>query len=78
LLTEKIVLDRKQKAIWQGGDLGRLLKKAKYRLLTRAAQKRGRMFAGTYRAVIVRERWPTAFLSSLLDLRYNWAENEVL
>jgi len=44
----------------------RLLKKAKYRSLTRAAQKRGGMFAGTYRAVTVKERWPTAFCRGLL------------
>jgi hypothetical protein len=34
-----------------------MLKKANHRLLARAAQKRLRVFAGTYRAATARERW---------------------
>jgi hypothetical protein len=36
--------------------LSRMLKKAKNRWLTRAAQKRGHVFAGAYRAATVRGR----------------------
>ena len=44
----------------------RLLKKARNRLLARAAQKCGCVFARTYRAATVRERGPVAFFGSLL------------
>jgi hypothetical protein len=43
-----------------------MMKKAKLRLLTRAARNRAVVFAGTCRAATVRESVPEAFFSSLL------------
>src|SRR5262245_4836609 len=47
----------------------RVLKKARNRLLTRAAQNYGFVFAATYRAATVRERFRDAFFSNRRPLR---------
>jgi hypothetical protein len=44
-----------------------MMKKAKIRLLTRAARNRAVVFAATCRAATVRESVPEAFFSSLLE-----------
>ena len=45
-----------------------MLKKAKTRLLTRAAQNRDCVFRGAYRAATVRETVPHGLFSSLLEI----------
>ena len=54
------------KLLSQPKSSSRMLKKAKKRLLTRAAQNRNYVFASSYRAATVRESVPKAFFSSLL------------
>jgi hypothetical protein len=72
------------KSAEEGGDrkkpaaryVSRMLKKAQNRLLARAAQKRLRVFAGTYRAPAARVRWPNDPFSLSCLGRSIWSDRD--